>query len=52
MPNEEKAEVALREATEPEPFSGKATSEKETVPATTMKARWNPATVQVYERHT
>ena len=29
MPNEEKAEVALREATGPEPFSGKAKSEKE-----------------------
>ena len=52
MPNEEKAEAALREAMEPAPFSGKTKGEKEMVPATTMKTRWNPVTVQVCERHT
>ena len=52
MANEEKAEAALREATEPSPLSGKTKDEKEVVPATTMKTRWNTVTVQVCERHT
>ena len=53
MPNEEeKAEAALQEATEPSLLSGETKDEEEVVPATAMKARWNTVTVQVCESHT
>ena len=39
MANEEKAEAALREATESSPLSGKTKDEKEVVPATTKEQR-------------
>ena len=42
MPNEEeKAEAALREATESSLLSEKTKGEEEVPPATAMKARWN-----------